>query len=377
MHLPPLTPLVVSVGLLLTAGASYSGPRPMAEQGQSSPSICSPNPPSGNSGSDAELRKQIASQVAQAWKESNFAWLDSTADEYVRTRAKTYSGKWRLSIFYSTLSCQLKIDPPDDWYLPDPEVCRCRIPNPKYYEEADGRWGAVRTKLDQWLAQAPQSVHTKIALAQMFVNRAWFYRGTGYASTVPQEAWPVVSRYLEESRKTLTARPEIRFSDPEWFDIMFFLAAAQSWQEAQIEALIKDFRKSGQSYITAYQSAASMMLPKWGGSYEALERFAQQVVVDGGDDGFEAYARIYWNTVDALTFSESRAHWPTMKRGFEIMIHKYPDSRNVNGLAMYACAAGDGNTFREAMRRLGENLNPEAWTIPVDYCKAKYETSRH
>jgi hypothetical protein len=156
---------------------------------------------------------------------------------------------------------------------------------------------------------------------------------------------------------------------------MFFLAAAQSWPEAQVDALIKDSRKSGQSYITAYQSAASIMLPKWGGSYEALERFAQQVIFDGGDDGLEAYTRIYWNTVDARTFPESRANWPTMKRGFEIMIRKYPDSRNVNGLAMYACAAGDGSTFADAMRRLGKNLNPEAWTIPVDYCKTKYAAS--
>src|SRR5215470_9540893 len=62
-------------------------------------------------GSEAGLRLQIFGQVAAAWKRSDFAWLDSTADEYIRTRVRTYSGKWRLAVFYCcALSEQLDIE---------------------------------------------------------------------------------------------------------------------------------------------------------------------------------------------------------------------------------------------------------------------------
>jgi hypothetical protein len=206
----------------------------------------------------------------------------------------------------------------------------------------------------------------------MLVNRAWFYRGTGYANTVLPEAWPLVSKYLDEAQKALSDRPEVRIADPHWFEIMFFLASAQSWDESQVNALIEDFRGHGQSYTAAYQSAASLMLPKWGGSYERLERFAQQAVIDNGDEGPDTYARIYWYVTDASALSETRADWPTLKRGFESILRKYPDPRNWNGMAMYACAAGDGKTFREAMSQLGTNLTPDSWTIPVNQCMAAY-----
>ena len=55
------------------------------------------------------------------------------------------------------------------------------------------------------------------------------------------------------------------------------------------------------------------------------------------------------------------------------MIRKYPDLRNLNGKAMFACAAGDGPTFREALSRLGENLAPDIWSIPIENCRARYE----
>lgn len=323
-------------------------------------------------GSDAELRDRISNEVAAAWRRSDFYWLDSTADEYVRTRAKTYSGKWRLSVFYSALSDQLSIDWPIEWYGVGGTACRCAIPDPTRYEEANRRWDNTRRKVDEWVKQAPHSAHAKLVLAQMLVNRAWFYRGTGYAESVPPEARPLVSRYLEEAGNVLSKFRAVRFSDPEWFDIMFFVASAQSWSQPQIDTLVQDLQKFGQSYTTAYQSAASTLLPKWGGSYEALERFARQALGDSGDDGLEIYTRIYWNSVRADIFPQARADWPTMRRGFELIIGRYPDPRNLNGMAMYACAAGDGTTFREAMDRIGGNLTPNTWSISVDGCKARY-----
>jgi hypothetical protein len=323
--------------------------------------------------SEATLRKQISDQVADAWAKSDFVTLDSEAEQYIRTRAKTYSGKSRLSIFSCALSDQLQIDWPAAWYLPESGSCQCNMPDPGRYQEAEKRWDIVRTKVDSWIKQAPASPHADIALAQMFVNRAWFYRGTGFSITVPDEAWPLVSKYLAESQRVLTDKRARRVMDPQWFELMFFLAAAQSWNQEQVTSLILDFRENGQSYVPAYQNAANLMLPKWGGSYEALEEFAQQAVVDNGNDGPEIYARIYWSGVPALQYSQSSGNWPMMKRGFESMLRQFPDSRNLNGLAMYACGAGDGDTFKEAMSRLGPNLiTPDTWTISLGQCVKQY-----
>jgi hypothetical protein len=366
--------VLFAAGMLLTGCAAHDGQGATTAVRQSPSAVASALKAEGDSDPETRLRSQISAQIADAWKRSDFASLDATADEYVRTRARTYSGKWRLSIFHASLSGQLDIDWPAEWYIPEYGPCRCKIPNPAHYEEADRRWDEVRAKVDTWIKQNPKSPHAKVVLAQMLVNRAWFYRGTGYANTVLTEAWPLVAQYLAQSRQVLADRPEARMADPGWFDVMFFLAMAQSWDEPEVTVLIQDFRKFGRSYSTAYQSAATLMLPKWGGSYESVERFAQQAIIDNGNEGPDMYVRIYWNVVEAHELPETRADWPTMKRGFESILRKYPDPRNWNGMAMYACAAGDGTTFRQAMNHLGANLTPDSWTISPDQCKSRYGT---
>jgi hypothetical protein len=317
------------------------------------------------------LRASISDDVADAWKTANFSRLDATADEYIRSRAKTYSGKWRLAIFYGALSDQLQITWPAEWNLPGSGPCRCDTPNPMFYREADRRWDAINARVRGWVKLAPRSPHAKLALALMLANRAWFYRGTGYSDGVPPVAWPLVSRYLEESRTILMQYRAVRSADPQWFDIMLFIASAQSWSQPQVEALAQDLREYGQSYASAYQVAAVQMLPKWGGSYEQVERFAQQAITANGDDGVEIYARIYWN-LGADVFAQTRGDWATLKRGFESMIRKYPDPHNLNGMAMFACAAGDQLTFTRTIARLGPDITPDSWTISLDDCRSRY-----
>jgi hypothetical protein len=60
-----------------------------------------------------------------------------------------------------------------------------------------------------------------------------------------------------------------------------------------------------------------------------------------------------------------------MKRGFEEMLVQYPDPRNLNGEAMFACAAGDRATFQSVMKQLGSRLLP-VWLVDLNYCRARF-----
>ena len=324
---------------------------------------------------ETALREAIAKRVQDAWANSDFAKLDSLADEYVRTRARTFSGKWRLAVFAEALSGQMRIAWPDDWWLADRQPqCRCYVPDPARYQEADFRWNALQEKLDLWVKQSPHSPHAQVSRAQFLVNRAWFYRGTGYADTVPDVAWPRFSKYVEAARNTLIETRSTSIANPEWFNIMIPIASAQSWQTSRVAALVRDLFEFGQSYATAYQSAAGMLLPKWGGSYQMIEAFAREAVKrTAPEEGAAIYARIYWQVDFGPTiFQDTHADWATIKRGFDAMILKYPDPRNVNGKAMFACMAGDAATFNSTIKQLGNRVRPEAWFVPVDACKSRF-----
>jgi hypothetical protein len=155
---------------------------------------------------------------------------------------------------------------------------------------------------------------------------------------------------------------------------MFFVASAQSWSREQIDDLVHDLLDHGQSYVPAYQSAARLLLPKWSGSYEAVEAFARIATARNAKiEGNGMYTRIYWNLGESPTlFSQSRADWLTMKRGFEEMLVQYPDPRNLNGEAMFACAAEDRATYKAVMKQLGSRVIPSIWLVDLNYCQARF-----
>jgi hypothetical protein len=379
LHMPRAVYVFRNLCLALLAASVVTAQAGSANNAQLISSLQNPAPQSSvqpiHTDPETALREAIAKDVQDAWANSSFKKLDSLADEYVRTRARTFSGKWRLAVFAEALSGQMRIAWPDEWWLAErqPE-CRCHIPDPARYQQADLRWNALQEKLDLWIKQFPNSPHAQVARAQFLVNRAWFYRGTGYADTVPDVAWPRFSKYIEAARNTLVETRSTSIANPEWFNIMIPIASAQSWQTSRVAGLVRDLFEFGQSYATAYQSAAGMLLPKWGGSYEMIEAFAREAIKrTAPEEGAAIYARIYWQVdFGPTTFHDTRADWATMKRGFDEMILKYPDPRNVNGKAMFACMAGDAATFNSTIKQLGERVRPDTWFVPVDACKSRF-----
>jgi hypothetical protein len=113
-------------------------------------------------------------------------------------------------------------------------------------------------------------------------------------------------------------------------------------------------------------------MPKWNGSYELVEGFAREAISRNAE-GLPVYARIYWNlNPDAAFFRETKADWPTLKRSFDAMLEQYPNARNLNGKAMFACAAGDAVTFNVTMAQLHGNLIPEGWIIAPELCRSRF-----
>lgn len=334
-----------------------------------------PSPAPAQLGRDAEmaLRNRIADEVKTAWDASDFAALDSMADRYVRTRAKTLSGKWRLAVYAAAVADQMSIDWPSEWYLPEAdENCRCQAPKPARYPEADRRWNALRARVDDWSKRFPRSPHAQIATAQYLIRRGWFYRGIGVASSVPTAAWRRFHKYIAQARLELESTRVTSVTDPVWFDLMFTIAAAQSWSLPQVARLTDDLFANGQAYAPAYQAAALPLLPKWGGSYAMVEQFARDAITHvDADEGISIYTRIYWqpDQFAAATFREVGADWPTIRQGFDEMIRKYPDPRNVNGKAMFACWAGDREQLAATLKQLGDKVNPDAWIISLSTCK--------
>ena len=317
---------------------------------------------------DAQQRALINSSICEAWHISNFELIERMAQEYQSTRARTNSGKWLLSVYYSALEQCLMIDWPDTLsYIPAGAPANNLIPDPKNYTLADERWDALLVSIDFWQKQYPKSSNSIIAKAIYYHNRAWFYRGGGYADKVPKDAWPLYKKYLESDRATLEYNRELGETNPLWFECMFQVATEQSWSAEDASTLIIEFDKRGQSYPGVYNTIFQHLMPRWGGSNEAMEAYAHSVVEKTRtEEGHAMYTRLYWNIADLyrLTFfAETAVNWPEMRQGFEEIIEKYPDPRNLNAYAQFACAAGDDVTSRKILAMLGKDANTSSWVF--------------
>ena len=119
-------------------------------------------------------------------------------------------------------------------------------------------------------------------------------------------------------------------------------------------------------YYSIYQMSANYLLPKWGGSPEIMEAFAQDAIRAAPPrEAASIYVRIYWNAFvnefgDQL-ISSSRINWPLMKIGIADITAHYPDPYNLNTFAHLACLADDRILVAEMFRLTGSETDGGYW----------------
>ncbi len=298
-------------------------------------------------------REQIMSEVAQLFRSEQFAALEVMAYSYRANKSRTSSGIWKLEIFYRGLSRVF------DWN-----------------NSAEDYWAECERLSDAWLAAYPKSPTAQLARVALLTNRAWATRGTGYANTVKSEDWAPFFAIVDEAHDYLVKTKTTASSDPHWYTSMAEVATFQGWPAEDFAALIDEALDREPFYYNTYFMALNRYLPKWGGSAEAVERFAREAMErTSAVDGRGMYARIYWNAAyshykDNL-FAGSDVDWAEMKRGFDDVLARYPDSWNLNQYGRFACMAGDSAKILELIDRIGEQQIEEAWPMAyMDACRA-------
>ena len=146
-----------------------------------------------------------------------------------------------------------------DWFVQQKFTDRFDM-LPAFKEKLD----AAKGKINPW-------VYDMLA-AEWHKRQAWKSRGSGYASTVKKEGWVSFEKNLElaqeEAKRAYKRHPE----RPEASAFMIDIAKAgetdeseRTWFDRAVEA---EF-----DYIPAYNCYLNSLLPRWGGSHEAMIDF--------------------------------------------------------------------------------------------------------
>lgn len=244
-------------------------------------------------------------------------------------------------------------------------------------------WSKSYARIQELKKAHPGKAFIALAEASYWNAYAWDARGGGYASTVTPDGWQLFHERLGKAEQVLLDSKAYASALPPWYDDML---AVQTTLDRSPEQKMRTFlegAKRFKTYYPLYFTMLNFLTPKWGGSWEQVDKFVAWSVENTKDvDGTTMYARLYWVAYQSLRpeeklFRDTRASWPKMKKGFEDMMARHPKSKwNLNNFAKFACVAGDKTTFSALRRQIGNDVMEEAWPGPetLDLCEAKYGT---
>jgi hypothetical protein len=209
-----------------------------------------------------------------------------------------------------------------------------------------------------WSMRYPASPLAQILYARMLAHYAGYFRGTGYANKVPELAWKPYRENLEKAARQLKDHADVASVDPLWHLTMLDVGRGLGWPLESLTAVLDDGVRKYPGDYRLYQKMVESLLPKWGGSAEALDAFinwAEKMAPAG--QGAEFYARLYdiaeTDQYGASLYRDSKVDWKYMKRGLEDWSRHFPSTWTRQIYASHACKAGDKAT---AARLLKEPL---------------------
>lgn len=287
-----------------------------------------------------ELLEFTESVRLMLWKE-DFAGLDKVADDLRKTKQQWPGGAWKLSTLYDALQ----------------DLSGGGA-------STDDQWQQHIARLQRWIKARPQSITSRVALANAYYEYAWQARGSGYANSVTDQGWHLFEQRLQQAGQTLMDAAELPAKCPQWYFVMQKVTVASSGGKERARAVFEKAIEFEPDYFGYYRLLAWDLQTKWDGAPGDIGAFANESYRRvGGKKG----AVIYFEIASSLCnycgdFSADEFSWPKLKEGFAALQELYGVSPlRVNRFAYLAATYQDKAAAAQAFERIGDTPDLTVW----------------
>ena len=231
----------------------------------------------------------------------------------------------------------------------------------------------------QWVQQHPQSPLAHLLHVTAWAEMAWSHRGTGYANTVPQQAWALFRDAIEKASAHASKHADVLLSDSMGYRRVLLLAGAAEVSAARVQALYEQAVERFPEDDSLHFTQLSNVLPKWGGSARQVDQHIESVVRRApAARKLSLYALLYTAAAEdqfqQALFADSMAHWPRIDQGYAELTAQYPHPEHFNAWAWMACQAQDRQRLLELLEKVGPEPQLKHWGSNArqthDTCKA-------
>lgn len=234
-------------------------------------------------------------------------------------------------------------------------------------------WVRYEERIAQWRKTDPRSTGAALLEASFWNAYVWYARGTGMASTVSEEGAELFRERIERALKELARSEEFAGTSPLWHELRLQLMLYNGSSRTEMEAAMEKSLARFPDYLPLRFTMLSALQPHWGGSPEAMDAFIQRQLAEAAvAERPVLYARLYWSMSGLLSgdmsiSTSSNVEWARMAGGFRALLAQYPVSFwNRQNFAALACAANDGDTYREIRPTIEGFFHPAAWAPPFN-----------
>lgn len=236
----------------------------------------------------------------------------------------------------------------------------------KYNDLNDAYFREFELLTERWSRERPHSVLAQLLYARTLYARAWHIRGQGYWSGVPSTSKQEFIRLIAKAESHIADRSPVLLKDTSTHVYLTMIGRSAGWSFEQMQTVVDDaLSKSTADEEGLYEELVTLLLPKWGGSWQAVEALIEEA--DRRTQtrrGHEMYALLWAAAVPDVRgnpFKETSARWPSIKQGFESLVAKRSHPFYSQRLAYFACQAEDRDTARAVMARLRDQPEFRYW----------------
>jgi hypothetical protein len=282
-------------------------------------------------------------QIRELFEQDKFETIDTIADRARSTKKRFVGGFWYLHAIYRGLE----------------------EPRQGTTHSGKAEWQQHIDRLKRWVAQRPNSVTARIALADSYIGYAWNGRGSGTSDSVSEDGWQVFHDRLELAGQTLKDAYDLPTKDPEWYLVMLGLVRDLGGSKEMMAATFDKAFAFEPDYYYYYQVTAESLEEKWLGEKGDLAAFAEKAADRrGGDQGDMVYYEIA-RQVNCNCGEDQDLHglsFTRIKRGYIALEKQYGVSLDqLNKIAYLAAVGGDPLYANEIFGRMQDNWDPDTW----------------
>jgi membrane associated rhomboid family serine protease len=235
-------------------------------------------------------------------------------------------------------------------------------------------------RLVQWREKVKGSSEPDLVEAEMF--RVWAYsaRGHGYASSVSEQAMQLFSaRSLMASASLRDAAPTGAY-DPVWYVLAIGNDRDQSVSWQVQEDVFNLGAKRFRDYLPLHSQILVSLMPRWGGSIEAVDDFIRTASTKDGQIDPVSYARLYlmYGNLEGDDFNvikAAHADPKLMEQGMAALRIRYPQSDYIlNATARFACIDHEWDLYRSLSSRLAGHSSAQAWPDKLSIAKCNTQS---